>query len=65
MQREKWDGATISKDVAAHVFGADEVHYMHEVRQGYDRQLVAVRLRLMIACRRSLPVCKYADHKLT
>ncbi|KAG2448403.1 hypothetical protein HYH02_006295 [Chlamydomonas schloesseri] len=30
-QRTKWDGAGVSREVAAEVFGADEVHYMHEM----------------------------------
>eukprot|EP00198_Chlamydomonas_reinhardtii_P000397 XP_001689732.1 predicted protein [Chlamydomonas reinhardtii] len=29
-QRAKWDGATLSREVAAAEFGADEVAYMHE-----------------------------------
>ena len=33
-QRAKWDGATLSREVAAAEFGADEVAYMHEVGRG-------------------------------
>ncbi|KAG2493917.1 hypothetical protein HYH03_007853 [Edaphochlamys debaryana] len=29
--KERWDGATVSREAAREVFGADEVHYMHEM----------------------------------
>jgi hypothetical protein len=31
LQKERWDGCLLDKAAAAHIFGADDVHYMAEV----------------------------------